>query len=64
MSFTISATKVTLAQQWSPKSTFWARPSIRVFTSWLGGDLMENTQTGYKNDHHEVVLGAQMEAWW
>ena len=60
----LSATKVTLAQQWSPKSTFWARPSIRVFTSWLGGDLMENTQTGYKNDHHEVVLGAQMEAWW
>ena len=61
----VKATKLTLAQQWTPGSQFWARPSIRVFASWLSGDLLRYEYTGNtKNDNHQVLLGAQVEAWW
>ncbi len=61
----VKATKLTLAQQWTPGSHFWARPSIRVFASWLSGDLVRHEYFGNtKDDNHQVVLGAQMEAWW
>lgn len=59
----IGATKLTLAQQWTPGSHFWARPSIRVFASWMSGDGLDNLRTGLK-DNHQIVLGAQVEAWW
>ena len=59
-----SASKLTLAQQWSPATHFWARPSIRVFASWLSGDKMNHANTGYYNKNHEYIFGAQMEAWW
>ncbi len=59
----VKATKVTIAQQWTPGSQFWARPSIRVFASWLSGDLMNSKVTGLE-DNHQVTLGAQVEAWW
>ena len=59
----VSATKVTLAQQWSPSTQFWARPSIRLFATWFSGDLIDNRKTGLE-DNHEVILGAQVEAWW
>lgn len=61
----VGATKLTLAQQWSPATHFWARPSIRVFGSWLAGDLMRHEYTGLAhNKQHEYILGAQVEAWW
>ena len=59
----VKATKLTLAQQWTPGSHFWARPSIRVFASWLSGDLNNKAKTGLE-DNHQVTLGAQVEAWW
>ena len=61
----LSATKLTLAQQWSPSTQFWARPSIRVFATWLAGDLMNPGFTGLgTNKNHEYIFGAQVEAWW
>ena len=61
----VKATKLTLAQQWTPGSHFWARPSIRVFASWLSGDLVRHEYFGNtKDDNHQVLLGAQVEAWW
>ncbi len=61
----VSATKLTIAQQWSPSTQFWARPSIRVFASWMSGDLMRHEYTGLSSDkQHEYIFGAQMEAWW
>jgi maltoporin len=61
----VSATKLTLAQQWSPATHFWARPSIRVFGTWLAGDLMRHEYTGLSHTkQHEYILGAQVEAWW
>ncbi len=60
----VKATKLTLAQQWSPLTHFWARPSIRVFATWLSGDLVNKSYTGIKDDNHELILGAQVEAWW
>ena len=67
----VKATKLTLAQQWTPGSHFWARPSIRVFASWISGDLLRYEYTGLSAnggttnaDNHQVLLGAQVEAWW
>lgn len=61
----VSATKLTLAQQWSPSTQFWARPSIRLFATWLSGDLMRHEYTGLSDKkNHEFIYGAQMEAWW
>ena len=54
-------TKVTLAQQWSPlgaaSGSFWARPQIRVFTSYYSGDdiVIEDA---------DLMVGAQVEAFW
>ena len=60
----VDAYKFTLAQQFSPMTTFWSRPSIRFYVSYLGGDLMNKKYTG-QNDHNgEVSIGAQAEAWW
>ena len=66
----VKATKLTLAQQWTPGSHFWARPSIRVFASWISGDLINYQYTGKTannqkdNDNHQITVGAQVEAWW
>ena len=66
----VKATKLTLAQQWTPGSHFWARPSIRVFASWISGDLINYQYTGKTannqkdNDNHQITIGAQVEAWW
>jgi len=57
------ATKLTLAQQWTPGSQFWARPSIRVFASWLSGNAFDH-KFDDNNDSHQITLGAQVEAWW
>ncbi len=59
----VKATKLTLAQQWSPATHFWARPSIRLFVSWLSGDMMNSRRTGIENNH-ELMFGSQVEAWW
>ena len=68
----VDAYKFTLAQQFSPMTTFWSRPSIRFYVSYLGGDLMNRQYTHFgvekdgKWDGHdgEVSIGAQAEAWW
>ncbi|MFM4701952.1 maltoporin [Aeromonas bivalvium] len=60
-----SGQKYTIAQAWSAGSSFWARPEIRVFASYLksGGD---NGQTfnGSNNDDNTWNFGIQAEAWW
>ena len=70
----VKMTKLTLAQQWTPGSHFWARPSIRVFGSWQSGDLMnykrahvgmsKNSDGTWTGKNHQFVFGAQVEAWW
>ena len=68
----VDAYKFTLAQQFSPMTTFWSRPPIRFYVSYLGGDLMNRQYTHFgvekdgKWDGHdgEVSIGAQAEAWW
>jgi len=60
----VDAYKFTLAQQFSPMTTFWARPSIRFYVSYLGGDLMNKAYTGQDDHNGEVSIGAQAEAWW
>ncbi|MDO2947015.1 maltoporin [Aeromonas simiae] len=57
--------KYTIAQAWSAGSSFWARPEIRVFASYLksGGD---NGQVfnGSNLDDNTWNFGVQAEAWW
>ncbi|CAM2764458.1 carbohydrate porin [Vibrio diazotrophicus] len=48
--------KITIAQQWQAGSSFWARPAIRVFASMYDGDLVV--------DNNDMMVGAQVEAWW
>lgn len=48
--------KVTIAQQWQAGSNFWARPAIRVFASAYSGDMAV--------DNNDLMVGAQVEAWW
>ena len=60
----VDAYKFTLAQQFSPMTTFWARPSIRFYVSYLGGSLMDKGVTGFYDHDGEVSIGAQAEAWW
>ncbi len=61
----VKATKLTLAQEWTPGNNgFWSRPSIRVFASWLSGDLVNKEYTGIKDKNHQITFGAQVEAWW
>ena len=43
----VDAYKFTLAQQFSPMTTFWSRPSIRFYVSYLGGDLMNRQYTHF-----------------
>ncbi|NVD08528.1 maltoporin [Vibrio sp. JPW-9-11-11] len=48
--------KITIAQQWQAGTSFWARPAIRVFASAYNGDLSV--------DNNDLMVGAQVEAWW
>ncbi len=53
--------KFTVAQAWSMGDSFWARPEIRVYGSYITDG--EGTTFGEKGDS-EFVLGIQAEAWW
>ena len=58
-----SGYKLTLAQAWSAGSSFWARPEIRVFASYLANDEDQKVfESGTSKDTYQV--GVQAEAWW
>ncbi|MEZ9916693.1 maltoporin [Vibrio breoganii] len=54
--------KVTVAQAWAMGSSFWARPEIRVYGSYIL-DTEDDNAFGQGNDT-EYVVGIQAEAWW
>ncbi|MDF4310025.1 maltoporin [Vibrio parahaemolyticus] len=57
--------KLTVAQAWSAGSSFWARPEIRVYASYLTADKEDNSNTfdnGRADDTFQ--FGVQAEAWW
>ena len=51
-----------IAQAWSAGSSFWARPEIRVYASYIE-DYEKDDAFGDGNDS-EYNLGIQAEAWW
>ena len=57
--------KLTVAQAWSAGSSFWARPEIRVYASYLTADKDDNSNTfdGGRSDD-TFQFGVQAEAWW
>ncbi len=57
-----AGSKLTIAQAWSAGSSFWARPEIRVFGSYMM-DHENNDRFGAGNDS-EFSIGVQAEAWW
>lgn len=57
-----SGSKFTVAQAWSAGSSFWARPELRVYASYLK-DYENDNAFGIGNDT-EYNLGVQVEAWW
>lgn len=56
-----AGSKLTVAQAWGAGSSFWARPEIRVYASYLSD--YEN-DTAFGNSDSEMSVGVQMEAWW
>lgn len=57
--------KLTVAQAWSAGSSFWARPEIRLYASYLTADKADNSNTfdsGRSDDTFQ--FGVQAEAWW
>lgn len=57
--------KFTVAQAWSAGSSFWARPEIRLYASYLTSDNANGSKT-FKNGtkDNSVQFGVQVEAWW
>jgi len=53
--------KATIAQAWSMGESFWARPEIRVFASYLTDD--EGTTMGSNKGDSDYSIGMQVEAW-
>ncbi|MDX2322187.1 MAG: maltoporin LamB [Moritella sp.] len=53
--------KATIAQAWSMGDSFWARPEIRVFASYLTDD--EGTTMGSSKGDSDYTVGMQVEAW-
>ncbi|MDR9827342.1 maltoporin [Vibrio sp. FNV 38] len=53
--------KFTVAQAWTAGSSFWARPEIRVYGSYLSSD--DNDFNGGRDDN-QFQFGIQAEAWW
>ncbi len=56
--------KVTLAQQWQAGNNQWARPAIRLYTTYAKWDEKFGTGTSSLADDNQVTFGAQFEAWW
>lgn len=57
--------KLTIAQAWSAGSSFWARPEIRLYASYLTSDYDNNDKVfdnGKSDDSFQ--FGVQAEAWW
>ncbi len=54
--------KVTLAQQWQAGNNIWARPAIRLYTTYAKWN--EKFSAGTPADDNQLTFGAQFEAWW
>ena len=61
-----SGYKLTLAQAWSAGSSFWARPEIRVFASYLAQDKQDMKGNAFNGGTSDDTwnFGVQAEAWW
>ncbi|MGY5708981.1 maltoporin LamB [Vibrio cincinnatiensis] len=53
--------KFTIAQAWAMGDSFWSRPELRVYGSYITDD--EGKTFGDKGDS-DYVVGIQVEAWW
>lgn len=54
--------KVTLSQAWSAGRGLFARPEIRVYTTYIKNDQGETFNNSTSD--HDVRFGVQAEAWW
>ena len=53
--------KFTVAQAWAMGDSFWARPELRVYGTYL---LDTENDDAFNGDDTEFVFGVQAEAWW
>ncbi|WP_322003261.1 maltoporin [Marinobacter alexandrii] len=58
--------KVTIAQQWSPGETFFARPQLRLFATYANwsDDYNAASDSIGPDDSNGLTFGAQAEVWW
>ncbi|MBC7002370.1 maltoporin [Photobacterium sp. BZF1] len=57
-----SGQKFTIAQAWTAGESFWARPEIRLYASYLMDN--ENDDAFGTGNDTEYNFGVQVEAWW
>uniref|UniRef100_UPI000368580D maltoporin LamB n=1 Tax=Hahella ganghwensis TaxID=286420 RepID=UPI000368580D len=57
-----SQAKLTLSQAWSAGSSYWARPEIRVFATYIVDN--ENDDAFGDGEDSTLNFGVQAEAWW
>jgi maltoporin len=58
-----AASKITIAQAWAMGNSFWARPELRVYGSYIT-DHESDSVEALGNDDSDFVVGIQVEAWW
>jgi maltoporin len=51
----------TMAQTWAPSNSYWAKPELRLFASYLK-DFEGNSFRDDKD--YALNIGAQFEVWW
>ncbi len=56
--------KVTLAQQWQAGNNIWARPAIRLYSTYAKWNEKFGTSSSSLADDNQLTFGAQFEAWW
>lgn len=58
--------KLTIAQQWSAGTSFWARPQIRAFVTYASWDGSADVSGGSVDAGSDdgLTFGIQAEAWW
>jgi len=57
-----ATSKFTISQAWAMGDSFWSRPEIRVFGSYLKDHEGKNAALGNKDN--DLRFGVQVEAWW
>jgi len=58
-----AASKLTVAQAWAMGNSFWSRPELRIYGSYIT-DHEQDAVSDLGGEDSDFVVGIQVEAWW